>query len=408
MLRMFNTDEAFRTLCLYNDWWTVLLSNPPADNSETETERKCKEICYKIQNFDSLWGSPTPDCGKIFAGGLFSCLKVRGNSMFVGMLDGLIKMWRISERETWRRPVRMFEGHEESVTCLDVDSEVLVSGSLDHSVRVWSTQTSCLLRVLRRQGSPILMVRLLSDRLLWWTRAGSLQISSWRGFRRVEPDFKFSLLEDPVFCLMDVGEHYIVTTDTQESPGHSSRDLIVYSSRTGMRLFEKDIFSSHDISCLALQSQLLYIGCGNTVEVWDVKMSRCLALIQSASSHNLNIRVKNIAVSDFLVVVSLSNGNIFYLPAIKIIEQSLLNTPEPAIINWDVSATMIFNTEQTWKNIDFSGSNLVFGLEKRLGDIKIFKWNQELPEKARAPNTNIKLKYEEEPSEAFDDVIDLK
>ena len=407
MLRMFNTDESFRTLCLLNDWWTFL-SNPPSGHHEAETERKCKEICYKIQNFDSLWRSPTPDCGKIFAGGLFSCVKVRGNSMFVGMLDGLIKMWRISEKETWRRPVRMFEGHEESVTCLDVDSSVshLVSGSLDHSVRVWSTQTSSLLRVLRRQGSPIVMVRLLSDRLLWWTRSGSLQILKWRGFRRVEPDIKFSLLEDPVFCLMDVGEHYIVTTDTQEAPGHSSRDLIVYSSRTGLRLFEKDIFSSQDISCLALHSHLLYIGCGHTVEVWDVNMSRCLAIIQSASSHNLNIRVKNIAVSDFLVVVSLSNGNIFYLPAIKIIEQSLLSTPEPAIINWDVSACTIYNTDQTWKNIDFSATNIVFGLEKRLGDIKILKWNKEL-EEHRAQNTNTKLKYIEEPTEAFD-VIDLK
>ena len=95
MLRMFNTDESFRTLCLLNDWWTFL-SNPPSGHNEVETERKCKEICYKIQNFDSLWRSPTPDSGKIFAGGLFSCVKVRGNSMFVGMLDGLIKMWNLA------------------------------------------------------------------------------------------------------------------------------------------------------------------------------------------------------------------------------------------------------------------------------------------------------------------------
>ena len=199
---------------------------------------------------------------------------------------------------------------------------------------------------------------------------------------------KFNLIEDPVSCLMDVGEHYVVTTETQEAGGLSSRDLVVYSSRTGMRLFEKDIFSSHDISCLALYGPLLYLGAGNTVEVWDVNISSCLAIIQSGSPDFNNIRVNNVAASDFLMVASLSNGNIFYIPVMEIIRQSLLASSEPAIINWQVAATLLSNTELTWKNIDFSRDNIVFGLEKKLGDIKIMTWNR-TGEKPR-------LKYTEE------------
>ena len=93
---------------------------------------------------------------------------------------------------------------------------------------------------------------------------------------------------------MDVGEHYVVTTETENAAGLNTRDLVVYSSRNGMRLFEKDIFACRDISCLALHGHLLYIGCGNTVEVWDINISTCLAIVQSASSDFHNINVKNI------------------------------------------------------------------------------------------------------------------
>ena len=400
LIRMFTTEPAFKRLCLLNDWWR-LLPNPRQD-TELDTERKCKEICYKIRNFDALWKTPSMETGKIYAGGLFSCVKLSGDSLFVGMLDGLIKMWNLSEAGAGRRPVRVFEGHEESVTCVDVADSVLVSGSLDHTVRVWSTETSSLLRVLRRQGSPIVMVRLLSDRLLWWTRSGSFQISSWNGFKRVEPDVKFSLMEDPVFCLMEVGEHYVVTTETQEAAGLSSRDIVVYSSRSGTRLFEKDIFAGRDISCLALHGHLLYIGCGRTVEVWDVNISTCLAILQAASTDLLNITVKKIAVSDFLLVASLSNGNMFYMPVINIIEQSLLTSSEPAIINWQVSAETITNTEQTWKNIDFSDKSIVFGLERKLGDIKIIRWDKSVGDSL----AGAKVKQLEDSSAIFD--IDLK
>ena len=401
LVKMFNSDPAFKRLCLLNDWWRLL--SAPGPENRSQSERRCQEIYYKVRNFDSVWSAPAEKTGKILAGGLFSCVKLHGDSLFVGMLDGLIKMWSLSQLEVGRRPVRVMEGHEESVTCLDVMERVLVSGSLDHSVRVWSTESSSLLRVLRRQGSPIVMVRLLSDRLLWWTRSGSFQISSWRTFKRVEPDLRFSLMEDPVFCLMEVGEHYVVTTDTQKTAGLNSRDLVIYSSRTGMRLFEKDIFASHDISCLALDGHLLYIGCGNTVEVWDINISTCLAIIQSAAPDLLNINVKNIAVSDCLLVASLSNGNLFYMEVIKIIEQSLLTSTEPAIINWQVSGTTIRNTEQIWKNIDFSDKSLVFGLERRLGDIKVIRWEKTVEESSVR---NAKLEYCQD-SENFLD-IDLK
>ena len=114
----------------------------------------------------------------------------------------------------YRKPWRVFEGHEESVTCLDVDEEVLVSGSLDRSVRVWSLESSKLLRVLRREGSPIVTIRLLSDRLLWWAKSGNFQIFSWKTYNKVDLKCRFNIQEDPIKCIMCIGENYIVTNQT--------------------------------------------------------------------------------------------------------------------------------------------------------------------------------------------------
>ena len=212
------------------------------------------ETIYSVNNLTSI---------KLMAGGLFSCLHLHHNLLFAGMLDGLIKMWDVTSlaqgASDLRRPLKLFEGHEESVTCLDVTAGLLVTGSLDRSVRVWSLESSSLLRVLRREGSPIHCVKMLSDRLLWWSRSGAFNISTWSGHTKVEAAFKFNINEDPNTCLMCINEHYIVTNQTEQN-AFNTRDVVVYSSATGMRLFEKDIFSSKDITCLSLEGHLLFIG----------------------------------------------------------------------------------------------------------------------------------------------------
>ena len=376
--KLFNEDESFRKLCLLNDWWRFL---PSQGGLEVEAEQSCKKIMYKMTNFHSKWSNTNIQSTKLFAGGLFSCLKLDQSWLFAGMLDGLIKMWDLSDGPA--KPMRVFEGHEEGITCLDTGPGVLVSGSLDRSVRVWSLDSTRLLRVLRREGSPIISIKLLSDRLLWWARSGTFQISSWKGYHRVDPAFKFNIMEDPNSCIMCIGDHYIVTNQTDEN-GFSSRDINVYSSITGMRLIEKDIFSSKDISCLCLLGHLLFIGAGDCIEVWDVNMSNCLSYIQSGSP-NQNISIKNICVSDFLMVALLSNSMIICVPIKRIIEESVISNNEPAVINWDNSGDIIENNDRLWKNMSIVDDKFVFGLEKKLGDIKLYQWKDSKPSRKQQP-----------------------
>ena len=153
--------------------------------------------------------------------------------------------------------------------------------------------------------------------------------------------------------------------------------MIVYSSQSGMRLFEKDIFCSSDITCLSLECHLLFIGSIGSIEVWDINCSTCLAIIQPSNSLNSNCFVKNICSSDFIVLGMLSNSKIVILPIQSIIKESLKCENEPAIVNWETSSIQISNNDLVWKNMSLWDDKFVFGLEKKLGDIKVYKWLNE-------------------------------
>lgn len=186
--------------------------------------------------------------------------------------------------------------------------------------------------------------------------------------------YKFNITEDPNTCLMVISDHYIVTNQTDHG-GFCTRDVVVYSSKTGMRLFEKDIFASKDISCLNVEGHLLFIGSGDTIEVWDINISSCLAIIQS-SCLQTPVLIKNICVTDFIMVGMLSNSNLVCIALKTILDYSLVSGTEPAIINWTTTGFLIENNELSWKNMSMVDNRLVFGLEKKLGDIKMFNWRR--------------------------------
>merc|ERR1719323_2499657 len=73
----------------------------------------------------------------------------------------------------------------------------------------------------------------------------------------------------------------------------------------------------------------------------------------------------------------LSNSEIICLPLTSIMDEVVLSRSETAVINWNTRGFQIENKELAWRSMTMSDDHLVFGLEKRLGDIKIFsfRWN---------------------------------
>merc|ERR1712106_137070 len=369
--RKFAEDINFRLLCRLNGWMQILPSQGGSEVSEDEY----KQIVYKLTDYEEIWTERNLNSSKLFTGGLFSCLKLHQQWLFAGMLDGLIKMWDVS-RDFVKKPLRIFEGHEERVSSLDASGDVLISGSLDHSVRVWNIDSSSVLRVLRGSGSPIVLVKILPDRLTWWSRSGTFQIWSWNGPDHTDPKLRFKIDEDPTTCNISVGGNYIAVA-ANDVYSNTDREVVIYSSHTGQKMLDKDIFASAQIQCMDIQTNLLFLGAGRSIEIWDIEKSTCIAVLGSNFQPTLNQSVINICVSDFQVVAMLARGTLLHWPLQDLIKINKGTPATPLHYDLETFAGVVENNEPPWrKKLVLSDSRIVFGLEMKFGDVKIFNWSK--------------------------------
>ena len=366
--RKFSEDTNFRFFCRLNGWMRML----PSQGGREVSEDEYKQMVYKSTNYAEIWTKRNLNASKLSTGGLFSCLKLHQQWLFVGMLEGTIQMWDVSPSDFVKKPMRIFKGHTERVSSLDSSDTVLVSGSIDHSVRVWNIESSTMLRVFSGSGSPILLVKLLPDRLAWCSRSGSFQTWSWKGPESNDPKLKFQLDEDPTTCNITVGEHYVVVAPNVYI---NEQEVIIYSSYTGQKMLEKRIFSSAQLQCIALQNHLLFIGAGSSIEIWDIKKSLCVAVLGSNFRPIANVSVIKLSVSDFQLVAMLSNGHILHWPLRMLVKMNKENPLTPLHYNLEKFGGIIENKEPPWKNLVISDSRIAFGLEMNLGEVKIFNWS---------------------------------
>ena len=199
------------------------------------------------------------------------------------MLDGLIKMWELAAPS---RPLRVLEGHEERVTCFSSNRDTLASGSLDHTVRLWSCTSGAMLRVL--STGEVAALKMEPGFLAWVTSSGSLQKYTWDGETPYKclPKLRVKLGFRPDSSLLALGSSHVVAAR------RADRELAVYCLNTGHRLPDCDVVCGGELVCVALTGSLLAIAWGATVEVWSLAENSCLAVISSSLPGYIPSQVK--------------------------------------------------------------------------------------------------------------------
>ncbi|KAI1367765.1 quinon protein alcohol dehydrogenase-like superfamily [Xylaria arbuscula] len=80
-----------------------------------------------------------------------TCLQFDDNMLATGSYDNTIKIWNIEKGEV----VRTLEGHTRGIRALQFDDRVLVSGSLDGTVKIWNWRTGDCINTLNHQDGVI-------------------------------------------------------------------------------------------------------------------------------------------------------------------------------------------------------------------------------------------------------------
>ena len=251
------------------------------------------------------------------------------------------------------RPVRLLEGHEGRVSCLAASVEdLLVSGAWDCSLRLWRPSTGACLAVVRLGPAPPTRIWLLGDtRLAWTDQEGGVVVRARAGAGQ-----QLLKLEAGAGVGVECGEEELAIWQ----PG--SPALSLYSSRTGVRLRNGVLEARAPVVCAALQARLLVLGTGAGLELWDCTGPALLARLECGP-------VAQLSLAPHLLVCLLPPATVRYWPLLATLDRGL---PGLAGLGGELQGA-----EPVWRGIAAASSCLVLGLERRLGELAVWRWDEE-------------------------------
>ncbi|KAG6019289.1 hypothetical protein E4U41_003309 [Claviceps citrina] len=82
--------------------------------------------------------------------------------------------------KTGRCTIRTFRGHENGVTCLQFDHNILATGSYDTSIKIWNIETGEVIRTLRGHTSTVRTLQFDDSKLISGSFDKTIKIWNWQ------------------------------------------------------------------------------------------------------------------------------------------------------------------------------------------------------------------------------------
>ncbi|KOS19174.1 putative E3 ubiquitin ligase complex SCF subunit scon-2 [Escovopsis weberi] len=82
--------------------------------------------------------------------------------------------------KTGRCSVRTFKGHDNGVTCLQMDNNILATGSYDTTIKIWNSETGEVIRTLRGHSQSIRSLQFDDSKLISASFDKTIKIWNWQ------------------------------------------------------------------------------------------------------------------------------------------------------------------------------------------------------------------------------------
>ncbi|KAK9695871.1 hypothetical protein K7432_012761 [Basidiobolus ranarum] len=189
------------------------------------------------------------------------CIQFDEAKIVSGSRDHTIKIWDIHSGCC----ISTFRGHTASVLCLQYDDEIIVSGSSDSSVIVWDVTSGEIIRVLTGHTEPVLnlsfdkkhIVTCSKDRSIRvWDRATGALLRTLTGHRIAVNAVQFK-------------DGIIVSAS-------GDRTIMMWDLETGMCL-KTLVGHTRGIACVQYDGKVIISGSKDrTIKIWDAITGECI------------------------------------------------------------------------------------------------------------------------------------
>ena len=135
---------------------------------------KYKQLFLAKKSIQNNWmhSDKPPKILKGHDDSVITCLQVKGDLIVSGSDDNTLKLWSISSLKC----VSTLNGHTGGVWCSEFDGNIVVSGSTDRSLRVWDVKNGTCLHVLEGHTSTVRCVSLHGKVVVSGSRDSSIRI----------------------------------------------------------------------------------------------------------------------------------------------------------------------------------------------------------------------------------------
>jgi len=266
---------------------------------------------WKVQYRDRYrlvkhWSAGKPDVMTISAHtGTVTCVALQGNIIVSGSDDGSLALWELSSPPTSVFPLlqqhhkntkralkkQTFVGHGGPVWCLDLseDTETLLSGSYDKTIKLWSTKTAQVLCTLRGHTNWVSCLQRngRGDRLLSgsWDATAKIWALHQAGHDNYGGECVGTLTNEEgnvIYCLQ-----------------WEQNQAVTGCRRQAVQLWDMEhetvsrTFMGHtkEVGCLQFDESKIVSGSGDhSMKVWDVKSGRCEATLTGHANSVMSLQ----------------------------------------------------------------------------------------------------------------------
>ena len=272
-----------------------------------------------------------------------TCMKILNGMLISGSIDNTIKIWDLSTGQL----LQTLSGHEWPITCMKTLNGKLISGSCDWMIKIWDLSTGQLLQTLSGHQRAIHCMKILDGKLISGSDDGTIKI--------------WDLITGQLIQTLSGHERWIKcmkTLDDTLISGSGDETIKIWDLSTGQPLMT---LSGHQdsITCMKILDGKLISGSDDgTIKIWDLSTRQLLQTLNGhkdmitcmmirggkliSASRDRTIKIWDLSTGQLLLTL---NGHENWITCLGILGGKLISASwDCTIMIWDLSTGQLLQT----------------------------------------------------------------